>query len=65
MWRHGLLTNRMDPMMIKSLQEIYQALVAIGILILVSQEEQILTEVKNFYTSLEVIEEPKPHELHS
>ena len=48
--------------MIKILEELSRILVAIGISS--SQEEQILTAVKNLSTSLKAIDEPKQHEPH-
>jgi hypothetical protein len=47
-------------MMIKSLEELSRILAVAGISS--SQEEQILTVVKNLSTSLEVIKEPEFHE---
>ena len=49
--------------MIKSLEELYRILAAARISS--SQEEQILTAVKNLSTSLEAIDEPEQHEPHS
>jgi hypothetical protein len=55
-------TNKMDSKMIMSLEELSQILAAAGISS--SQEEHILTIVKNLSTSPKDIEEPKFHEPH-
>jgi hypothetical protein len=57
-------TNNKNSKMIKSLTELSQILAATGISISASQEEQILTIVKNLSASPEVIEEEDFHELH-
>ena len=46
-----------------SLRKLSQILVVVGISIFSSQEEHILTEVKNLSTYQEIIEEPECHEL--
>jgi hypothetical protein len=55
-------TNNKNSKMIKSLTELSQILAAVGIS--ASQEEQILTIVKNLSASPKVIEEEEFHELH-
>jgi hypothetical protein len=57
-------TNNKNSKMIKSLEELSQILAAVGISISASQEEQILTAVKNLSASPEVIEKQDFHELH-
>ena len=54
--------RKMDSNMIKSFEELSQILAATGIFS--SQEEHILTVVKNLSTSPKDIEEPKFHEPH-
>ena len=63
--KQGLPTTEIDSKMIMSLKELSQVLVVARILISSSQEENILTVVKNLSTSPEFIKEPKSHELHS
>ena len=53
----------MDLKVKNSMRELSQILAATGISISSSQEEHILTKVKNLSTSPKIIEEPQSHEL--
>ena len=59
----GPTNQAMDSEVTISLRKISQILAAAGISISSSQEEHILTEVKNLSTSPEIIEEPQSHKL--
>ena len=53
----------MDSKVLISMRELSQILAAVGISIYSSQEEHILTEVKNLSISLKIIEETQSHKL--
>ena len=59
----GPTNQDMDTEVTIILRKLSQILVAAGISISSSQEEHILTEVKNLSTSPEIIEEPQSHEI--
>ena len=56
-WRKGLPTSKIDLNITMRFKELSQVLAGIGILIYASQEEHILTVVKNLPTYPEVIKE--------
>ena len=58
-------SSEMDSKMMMSLKELSQVLARVGILISTSQEEKILTKIKNLSTSPKLIKEPKIYEPHS
>ena len=59
----GLSTNKMDVEVTISLIKLSQILTVAGISISSSQEEHILTEVKNLSTSPEIIEKPQSNDI--